>query len=198
MIVQNRAKKTEGPKKTYRIGLDLDRTLVSMVEPTIKVAARNLNIKSYPKPADYWYSNLPEELRNEIFRLYDDPDHATNLKIISRVPQKLWDWRKQGHTLIIITARNQAIRRATTDWVQTHLPMIHKIRFVDMKTSKADAFKEEEIDVWIDDSPFDTVTAHSMGIRTYLISNNETPFNWDLKNNCPFRIYTSTADINFY
>lgn len=198
MIVQKKFYKAEKTEKIYRIGLDLDRTLVSMVEPTIKVAARNLNIKAYPKPADYWYSNLPEELRNEIFRLYDDPDHATHLKVIPRVPQKLWEWRKQGHTLIIITARNQAIRKATVNWIQTYLPMIHKIRFVDMTTSKAGVFKEENIDIWIDDNPFDTITAHDMGIKTCLISNNETPFNWELKNNCPFGIYASAADINFY
>lgn len=194
---KDKEKKNKFIKQKLKIGIDFDNTLVKMKEPTIKVAARNLNIKNYEKPKDYFYSNVEENLRNEVFRLFDDPVHACNIIKLPRVHNKLLLWKSFGHNLVLITGGNEPIRKARTQWINNNFPMLEKINFVDIGKSKKDIFEEENIDVWIDDSPIDTVTAHEMGILTCLISNTDTTYNWGLRQECPFSVYVSVADINF-
>lgn len=187
-------------KNKFTIGLDFDNTLVKFRQSAIKIAAKELKIRSLPKsPRDYNFSDYPEILKNRIYKIFDDPNFSMDLIILPGVIDKLNQWKDAGHTLIIITARNEPIREATRAYIDKHFPMIDQLHFIDMCTSKADKQMELHLDVWIDDSPVDVPIAYKLGIQTFLISNSDTVYNFYLKGS-PGNynaVYDSISNINF-
>jgi len=178
------------------IGIDLDQTLVYMEESVIKIAATNTKTKSYPKRFDYNFSEFPEEMRKEIFRLFKDPVYMKRIVPIPGVTSKLKQWKQEGHKIVIITARDLCVEEVTREAVKKYFPMVDTIHFVGIGNSKESLFKSEKIDVWIDDNPKDVIASTNMGIRTCIVSSSHTCYNWDIKGKVIASIYTSVADIN--
>lgn len=178
------------------IGIDLDNTLVCTTKKVHKLAARNLNLKKLPPAHDYWYTGWPENIRTEVLRLYRDPEFMGGVEPYTGVKDKLIAWKKEGHTLIILTARSKNIRKVTKSLVNRHFPMIDILDFVDMGKSKESLFKKYRLNYWIDDNPIDVQNSVKMGIQTCLISNSDTPYNLDAQGT--FKRYASVRDINFY
>jgi len=178
------------------VGLDFDNTLVKCRTSVIKVAAKNLGLLTYPKKHDYLFSKFPENLRNEIFRLFDEPQYMLDLKIYPGAVKKLEEWKAKGHKLVIITARNKTLHEGTKEFIREHFPMVDDLVFVGLGKSKENVFKDQEIDVWIDDSPTETVRAVQMGIVTFLICNNETLYNAEVRGKHAIYMPTKVSDIN--
>lgn len=111
--------------------------------------------------------------------------------------KKLKQWKDEGHSLIIITARNPPVHEITKDLVAKYFPMVDKLLFVKMTDSKQPLFKQEQIDVWIDDSASGIQSAIDMGIKSCLISNSDTPYNWKDRKNLTASVYELVASINF-
>ena len=180
------------------IGIDLDQTLVYMEESVVKIAAKNTKTKSYPKRFDYNFSEFPEEMRKEIFRLFEDPIYMKRIVPLPGAVNKLNQWKKEGHKIVIITARDLSVEEVTREAVKKYFPMVDALHFVGIGNSKEVLFKSEKIDVWVDDNPKDVIASTKMGIRTCLISNSHTCYNWDIKGKVMAHVYTSVADVNFY
>ncbi len=164
------------------IGIDLDSTLIDnpVFDITFKEYNSNLTNENI---TDWDLTCIPINIRNEIFKRFSNPYYMCNDTItpIKNTKKKLMEWKKENHTLKIITARSKNIRLETRRLVNRLFPKIDKLIFVELNQSKKNKFKKEKIDVWIDDNPTDCKTAIKMGIDTYLISNNKTKYNWKLK-----------------
>lgn len=181
----------------FIIGLDLDDTLMQPVLPAIDVAASNLGITNYKKETkDYWFPDLPQNLREEILKLFLTPEFMGSVVPIEGTQAKLVKWANQGHRLIVITARNESVRECTKELMVKYYPMVNEIHFVDIYESKARIMQELGIDIWIDDAPHGIKTSLGLHIPTYLISNDKTLFNHETRKLLPpSRVAKNVADI---
>lgn len=185
--------------KPLNIGLDFDNTLVYARRDALKIAAKEFGIKlSYKKPRDYNYSEYPENMRKRIYELFRTPEFSVDLEIIPGAQDKLNEWKRLGHRLFIITARDLPIREVTDKFISVNFSVVDELHYVDMGTSKAGKFEDLNLDVWIDDSPIDVLVSSKLGIRTCLISNLSTPYNEHLISNPSLKssVYDKISSIN--
>lgn len=160
------------------IGLDLDRTLIKPVVENHLLACFKLKVSNIPKVRDFWYSNLPEEVREEIFRNYRNDFYMNKFMLpIPGSAEKIKEWHEKGHKMVIITARDdqgEEIRKGTVKLVNRLFPQIKIIEFTDMRESKETLMEKHALDIWCDDAPHGIKTALSLGIKCYMIN---TAFN---------------------
>lgn len=187
-------------KLTYTIGFDMDDTLV--YTGVVKEANKKFKNK-YKKftdktMRDWQFTNFPEELRQEIFRLYNTPEFmcgkAKRIDGAKRLVKKL---KKEDHTLIIITARVSKIRIATRKLVKEIFPEMSKVVFVDITSSKKDMMLKHKIDFWIDDAPHEVINASYLGIKSFLIQNDYTPYNLHIKKMDRVKVVKSIKHIKY-
>jgi len=178
------------------IGLDLDSTLI---EPYIKahiLASYALKEETIPKLKDFNFSNFKPHVRNEIYRLFLD-DFFMNrfMRPIEGTNKKLQIWRQQGHTLTIITARDENIQKGSTQMIYRFFPnVIKQIDFVPLGTSKKEKMIDNKLDVWVDDNIDGVETALDLGLKTYIVTHN---YNKNLKHKELIRVNNvSEIDIN--
>lgn len=185
-------------RRKLHIGIDLDGTLVHFRKSPVREAFHRAGYLRASRSKEYDFSDVPDDVRENIWALFADPDYMLDLTIIPGTKRKLKEWAAEGHKLTLITARSDdAVRIATKAFVAEHFPQISDIRFVDLGSLKADLLKNLHLDIWVDDHPVDTVAAAKMGIYTCLISNSHTPYNQHVKGNHMLHTYAQVADINF-
>jgi len=165
----------------FIIGIDLDSTLIET--HAAAVASEQLGYPYKNKDVTHWnHLNFPEDLRKKIMDHFLDPHHMCDQALpIEKSQQTIKQWSDAGHTIVLITARAEPIRAKTIEMVNRLYPEIKDINFVGMDQSKKDVMIEKEIDFWIDDAPHGIIDALSLGIDTYLVSNNYTKYNWIVK-----------------
>lgn len=181
------------------IGIDLDQTLIKhKIEPE-KQAAKNLGILNYPEINDWYFTNLTKLHVKEILRLFDDPYF---MGINCNYPyegsqEKIFKWSSLGYKIIIITARNEPVRKATEFMVERFFPTVDKLLFVGIEDSKRDLMIENKLDIWIDDNPKGVQTSCELKIETYLIYNEITKkyIPKETINNLPINCVKSIIDI---
>jgi len=198
-IIDKYYNKLKGKTKPLTIGLDFDNTLVYARQDAIKIAAKELGIKlACSQPRDYNFKDFPDNMKERIYQLFRTPSFSVDLEIIPGTQDKLIEWKRLGHNLIIITARDVPIRPATDEFIKRHFSMVDDIHYVDMLSSKAGKFIDLKLDVWVDDSPVDAPEASKMGIRTCLISNSHTQYNFYLKEDPALKlaVYDNVSSIN--
>lgn len=164
--------------KRKRIGVDLDSTLIKM--KAVETASRSLGYPFTDKNAVVWnHHNFPEDLRAKIFALFEDPKiMCENVWPIEGAQTRVQQWTKLGHEVILITARNPPLHEGTRQLVKEHFPEITDVNFVGQTESKKSVMLDKKIDIWIDDAPHGVEDSLSLGIETYLVSNNYTKYNW--------------------
>lgn len=182
----------------YIIGIDLDTTLVGsniLIEDTSKKLGYNYTLKDI---TDWHFDCFPEDLRNELFKRFTMKEYMCNKKYMPPIEganRKLREWKKQGHKLILITARARQIRFETRKMINKYFPKFNKIIFVNMGKPKKNIFKREYLTHWIDDNADDCKAAVDMNIETYLISNNYTHYNWNMRKYKNIKTVKSINDI---
>ena len=179
-----------------RIGLDLDNTILEskLFELTFKEFG-----KKYVHPIDWPMSNFPKNIRDELWKRFNSTYYMCHSDVVAPIKnsiKKLRDWKKEKHELIIITARNKEIRLETRKMINKLFPMITKIYFVSCGEKKENVLKRLKLDVWIDDNPTDVLSAIKLGIDTYLISNEKTKYNHDLRKRSDVKWFESIEKIN--
>jgi hypothetical protein len=160
------------------IGFDLDQTLIDLKSVQQKIWKRH-NLK-YNQPIDWNFSNVPENIRNEIFKMFEDPIQmclAQPYKYSKRLLVKL---QEQGHKVFIITARNKKIKKATIEMTRKYFGNI-KTYVSNFGESKLDILRKENIDIWIDDAPHEIINVSKNNIRCIMISNDNTIYNHYLR-----------------
>ena len=167
--------------RLLKIGVDLDNTLVDLNTPVFERINKEFGTDyKNDEIRDWGLSTFPENIRKRIFDCYNDPTIMGQLKPFPWSKHKIRQMKNSGHTVILITARNIDLTYPTVSLVRRHFENnIDKVIVVD--GSKARHFQECELDVWIDDGPSGVQDAVNLGIRTIMISNNETKYNYHMR-----------------
>jgi 5'(3')-deoxyribonucleotidase len=161
------------------MGLDFDDVLIHtnyVVREIVKKCGESLDY-------DWEFSGFKIETINRIKQFFNDPIAFNNIYLLdSHAKDILSEWAEH-YKLIIITARASSTEmiNQTNKMIEENLPMISEVYFVAPANSKAKLFKNCELDIWIDDSPTGCLTSKEMGIKTYMISNESTPYNYYLR-----------------
>lgn len=158
------------------IGVDLDNTLIEL--DVIKVVEKKFGV-TCPKQYDWHYSNFPEEIRIEIFKLFKCPDFmCSNIEPLSGSQAAIKRLSK-NNKIVLITARHDELYNKTKDLVSSYFPEIYDFNSVGIGMSKKKLFVDKKLDMWIDDNLYSCVDSMELGIKTYLVSNDRTPYNWN-------------------
>lgn len=153
-----------------KIGLDLDSVILDLGAMYMNIA-NSWGITDYP--ADWGFSNYSKELRLTIYDSFKIPYLMNNLDPFEGVKSALKLWKKY-YELVIITCRCEAVKEGTLAQTKKlfNIPTI-----VVTDQDKSEIFKQEAIDIWIDDYPENLKIAGDMGIIPILVSNETTPYN---------------------
>ena len=120
-----------------------------------------------------------------------------SLKPIDGAIEKVKSWTDAGHKVVVITSRAITLANATEKMLRESFPTVGNFYVSDWKGSGKKGFMEtEKLDVWVDDSPFDVEPALELGIKTYLISNDETKYNWEVRKLDGIIVVPSVSAIN--
>lgn len=186
----------ETNKKRYIIAFDFDDTLI--YTGVVKEANKKFGYVKYTDKTmrDWKFTKFPEPMRKEIFRLYNSPEFMCGkAKRIDGAKRLLKQLKQDGHILIIITARVDKIRAATKKLVKEIFPEITKVVFVGMNDTKRELMLKHKINFWVDDAPHEIINSMELGIKTFLIQNQYTPYNRHIKKIDGLRIVRSIKHI---
>ena len=173
------------------IGLDLDNVLIKRnIQDIPGVIYTNEDIE------DWEFSTLPEATRNLIFDSFKNPNIMCNgSKPIKGAQEKVSELWKAGHFIVVITARHKSIWEQSIRMINS-LFICDAVECVDFFKTKSDIWKDYNIDYWVDDAPHGVVESCKMGINTYLVSNNETKYNWHTRKLKGINVIESIRDFN--
>lgn len=178
------------------IGFDLDNTLIDL-DPN-KELIKRLNYHSSKSDVHDWeYSTFPEHIRKEVFNLFKDESFMCGETIIPfpNVQNKIKELTNKGYNIVLITARAENLTEGTIKLVNKYFPEIKDINLVGFNVSKKDLFIEKKLDLWIDDSPHGVKDSLDLKIKTYLISNEHTKYNWIVRDIVNPHIYECVSKI---
>lgn len=162
------------------IGLDLDNTLVHL--KTIEEVAKENNLPYTDADCDDWnLSNFPKDFVEKVMEKWNDPEHMCSVIPIPGAISTVSHLKDIGYDIHIITARNKPVREGTKELVGKYFPKIDSLHFVNYNESKTYLRKYLELDIWVDDSPIECHASVYEGIKTYMISNEHTKYNWYLR-----------------
>lgn len=175
-----------------KIGLDFDNTLVDLTWLFKRVFAKNNKI--FYSSENWKLNDYPKKIKNEIYDLFENEKIMCNLPILPEVKYVLNYWEMKGHNFIIITARSSNIKDGTINFIKREFGNI-PIIFNDFPKPKLPLIKKEKIDVWIDDNVHDIKEVTEAGIKCIMISNENTIYNWHLRNDIEW--YPAIKDIKY-
>jgi 5'(3')-deoxyribonucleotidase len=180
------------------IAIDLDDTLVELDSVDRVSEVYGLNYKK-SDVLTWTYNEFPENFRSAIFAKFIDADYMCSLRPFLNVTEKLVDLKNQGHYLICATSRDLKIKDRSIEFIKKTFPQFDKILVEPDKVPNLIQYKP---DILIDDSPKHIMKSLSYGIESYLISNNDTKYNWYIKDlpsvrdNPKFHVVESFDKIN--
>jgi 5'(3')-deoxyribonucleotidase len=158
------------------IAIDLDNVLVE--NDAVEEISRRMGLSYTTEDVTVWgYECFPDEVRKAIYKLYEDKKYMCNLKPMNGTQNTLAFLQKSGHRLLCLTSRHPKIRGCTKKMVRRLFPEVEDTFF----SVKLPFLIINKIDYFIDDNPTYCQEAANHKIKTILISNNRTPYNWNLK-----------------
>jgi len=168
-------------KKKQTIGVDIDNVLfeIPIMDHVNRVFGSNYTMNDFK---DWSFSNLPEIVRQEIFAAFSSSEFMCNTKPYWNNYCTIRDWHMAGHKLYAITRRSLNLIEGTRKQLEKHYPgLFEDFIFVTKNDSKARWLKEINATIHIDD--WDVEDSLDAGIPTMLITNENTPYNWNLRKN---------------
>jgi len=179
------------------ISCDLDTTLVKLHEHVFFIANKHTGCKFNAKDIiKFSLDEYPEDFRSKLIKLFADKRVMGGLKPIIGCSEKLKEWKKQGHKTLIVTARPESLRECTTRLIERKFEAAYRVVLVGWGSDKEEVFRNEKVDIVIDDGPHCINAALRVGVPIiYMICNKYTKYNWHLKENKKIRIVKSVADI---
>jgi 5'(3')-deoxyribonucleotidase len=178
------------------IGCDLDSTLVDLSNVICNKINKELGY--HYKTADIldWYWEcFPKDYRDRSNELYKDPIFMTSIPPFAGAIEKLIEWNKQGHKLYVLTARSTCIAKQTKEYVKSLFSTVDETFVVGNTEDKKDLMESLKLNFWIDDSPKGAKISLDLGISTYLISNEESPYNWKARSYTGIHVVSAVKDI---
>jgi predicted secreted acid phosphatase len=161
-----------------KIAFDLDSTLVDNY-----VAKKLVKENGYDyKEVDYQYSidkmKIPQELKDEISQSYLNPEIMKSFEPLPYAKHVIETLVHYGHTVYIVTARNEKVKDATLELVANHFPGVlpENVILTNGHKKKLDVFKELEIEFVVDDA-WCNLEDLPEDIYGFFIMNEFTPHN---------------------
>jgi len=180
------------------ISCDLDSTLVKLHEHVFSIANKHTGCNFDARDIiNFSFDVYPEDFKKKIIKLFSNKRVMGGLKPIDGCSEKLIEWKNQGHKTLIVTARPESLKVCTKKLIERKLGAVHKIILVGWGSDKEEVFRNEKVNVVVDDGPHCINAALRVGVPIiYMISNKYTKYNWDLRKNKKIRIVKSVVDIN--
>ena len=166
-------------RKRLTVGIDVDNVLfrIPLIEHLNEVFDEKY---TYADFVDWDGSNFPAHHRYEMFAAFKSPEFMCRAKSYLNNYSTIRDWKLAGHRMIAITRRAPNLYDGTRWQLEKEFPgAFSKLIFVAPNESKADWLLDVGADVHIDD--YDVQDTTEAGIKTWLITNNETRYNWELR-----------------
>lgn len=168
------------------IGIDFDDVLADT--NTTLIRWHNERYKTTLKREDFWsyyYWDVWGGTREEAIAKFDEfgkSEYFHSILPVAGAYNGIADLSTFADRLVIITARDEEMRKVTEQWVSDHLPAVfHSIHFVGAlskngppKKSKGDVCKEQNLTALIDDSIEFAASCNALGIPTLIF---DTPWN---------------------
>ena len=173
-----------------RIGVDLDDTICRTTEKVhekVEEYATKLNLD----PLDI----MNDDVLSKQFFSENLEDIYKNVVVKREVSKVLKRLRSKGNEIYIITARNNEFVKnvdlITKNWLKNNQIEVDKVIVEAYGEKKADICKENDIDLMIEDDPYNYKKIISKGIQCILFDDREK---YDLKHN----YMTNWLDIERY
>jgi phosphoglycolate phosphatase-like HAD superfamily hydrolase len=163
------------------IGVDLDNTMYK--DDAIEIASRELG---YLYDSNYHTSwgliFFSAELQNRIRELWSDPEHMGNLTPLEGVKETLKAMRDAGNQIVVVTARIPELDECSRAMLRRDFEgLIDEVFVVGLDQNKTPLLKDIGVGLWIDDAPHQVLSTKKAGIKTVMISNNSTKYNWHVR-----------------
>lgn len=160
------------------IGVDLDNTLYK--DDAIEIASKELGYLYDSNYHTSWdLSFFPRELQERIKEIWRDPAHMGNLTPQEGVKETLKAMKDAGNSIVVVTARNPDLKECSETMIQRDFGgLIDKVYVVGLDQNKTPLLKKIGVELWIDDAPHQVLATHEAGIKTVMISNDATKYNW--------------------
>lgn len=173
-----------------RIGVDLDDTICRTTEKVhekVEIFSKKLNLN----PLDV----MNDELLSEQFFKENLEEIYKNVEVKREVKKVLKRLRSKGNEIYIITARKKDIvsnvEQVTKDWLEENEIEVDKIIVEAYGEKKALICKENNIDLMIEDDPYNFRKIRNQGIQCILFDDRER---YDLR----YDYMTNWLDIERY
>jgi 5'(3')-deoxyribonucleotidase len=160
------------------IGFDLDEVLVNLSTEIKKIFKKQK--QKYLHTIDWNFSNYPNKIRQETFKLFEKKDIMCKLRATPLSKLLINTLKENGNKVIVITARNINIKDDTIKFVKRLFKVPCYV--VGPDESKLDILEKEKIDIWVDDCPKYLEKYEQHGIKCIMISNKNTVYNHYLRN----------------
>jgi len=166
------------------VGIDFHSTLVNFNYPFWLEAANRMKLRrgTIKPPTDFKLSCYHRKVQVAIRNLFYDPNYMMDIKP-SNFAQTFINWlNNRSNEIRIITATPPNIRDRVVSYIfdKFELPR-ESIYFVDLAGDKKPHF--QNLTYWIDDNPYDCLEAYEKGLYTFMISNDNTPWNYHFNHN---------------
>ncbi|HWI66669.1 MAG TPA: hypothetical protein VNT75_33060 [Symbiobacteriaceae bacterium] len=156
-----------------RIGLDLDGVVAHSVPNWINVLNTGFG-------TTYGPDELPDTHGTPDMAAFCD-DHLVELLLPVRpmpgAVAAIERLRREGHELVVITARSQSVRRLTEAWLEYYGIGVDRLHFLE-GAGKAATARAEQIDMLVEDTPKHALAVAEAGIPVLLFG---APYNRHLR-----------------
>jgi hypothetical protein len=180
-----------------KIAIDVDDTMFD--NDVLNQVLFENGIDPYIKNYSWDLHELPENVINELYSRWNNPDYMCCLTPFLGVYKKLIELYEAGHELYALSARNSELRIRTIEMIEFHFVnfyscknLITDLFCIDDSTrdnnkvyGKNAILKSENFDVFIDDSPkyIEAAISEFPNMKIFLVSNIYTRHNYLLRHN---------------
>lgn len=156
-----------------RIGLDLDGVIVDSVPNWIRILNTQFG-------SNYGPDELPDTHGTPEMAAFCD-DHLIELLMPNRpmagAAEALHRLRREGHELVVITARSQCVRRLTEAWLEYYGFQVDELHFLE-GADKAVTARAAGINLLVEDTPKNALAVAAAGVPVLLFG---APYNRDVR-----------------
>jgi uncharacterized protein len=170
-----------------RIGLDMDGVVVDSIPRWIEVINRGSG--RYYGPGE-----LPATHDTPAMAAYSDQNELEMLILpppTAGAAEALAALRREGHELVVVTARSPRLRGLTEAWLAYHGMAVDRLYFLE-GGSKAPVALQEGLDLLVEDAPHNALAVAAAGVPVLLYG---APYNAQVTHPLVTRCQTGWPDV---
>lgn len=168
-------------KRSTIVGVDIDNTLIHL--PVIAYINHKFGTEYKDSDLSDWgLGNFPQNIREDVLAQFKNPDFMCRARGYLWCYPTLRDWHAQGARIFAITRRSENLIHHTYSQIDREFPgLFEDVFFVRETDSKTRFLKKIDANIHIDD--YDVEDGLRAGVKTWLITNEHTAYNWNMRTN---------------